>query len=91
MDATGTVLDGKWDELVNRARCMVIETVRTRTGIDLQPLIIDEEINSPLTCESYDLKHHAYLSRSLIVCTQGRRSSIWIEALSLAFHIASCD
>lgn len=50
-DPTGTGLDEKWSELVDKARSMVIATVRARTGIDLQPLIIDEDVNSPLTCE----------------------------------------
>lgn len=80
MDETGTGLDGKWNELVDRARSMVIETVRVRTGVDLQPLIIDEEVNSPLTCESYNFKHSDYPAYSLIIpssyFTQGRRSSI---------------
>lgn len=85
-DPTGVGLDGRWDELVNRARSMVIETVRARTGIDLKALIIDEEVNSPPICKFYSELRTAHPFNLL----QGRKSSIWTAAPSWAFRIAFC-
>lgn len=67
-DPTGTGLDEKWSELVDKARSMVIATVRARTGIDLQPLIIDEEVNSPLTCEFYHHENFVYGTQGAQYC-----------------------
>jgi phytoene desaturase (3,4-didehydrolycopene-forming) len=48
-DATPESEEKKWSALAERAKMQILRTIRARTGLDLAPLIVHEEINTPVT------------------------------------------
>lgn len=54
-----------WKAMVSKARVAVFETVRQRTGIDLEPLVVKETINTPASWkEKFNLDKGAILGLS---------------------------
>lgn len=54
-----------WPNILARARSQVLNTIKTRIGVDLEPLIIHEEINDPLTWkDKFNLDRGAILGLS---------------------------
>ena len=54
-----------WPKLIALAREKIITTIRTRTGVDLAPLIVHEQVNDPLTWkENFNLDRGGILGLS---------------------------
>ena len=57
--------DQDWPQLLARARSSVLAALRQRTGVDLEPLIVAERTNTPLTWKaSFNLDRGAILGLS---------------------------
>lgn len=62
-DAKPTTQD--WPTILSKARTQVLETIKTRTGVDIAPLIIHEQTNDPLSWkETFNLDRGAILGLS---------------------------
>ena len=57
--------DQDWPNIITLARSQVIDTIRSRIGVDIEPLIVHEQVNDPLVWESkFNLDRGAILGLS---------------------------
>lgn len=57
--------DQDWPNIITLARSQVIDTIRSRIGVDIEPLIVHEQVNDPLIWKSkFNLDRGAILGLS---------------------------
>jgi phytoene desaturase (3,4-didehydrolycopene-forming) len=64
-DAKGLSEKGtNWEAVINGLRTQVIRDIKARTGVDVGPMIVTEQINTPMTCAYIDELGGAMLTSS---------------------------
>ncbi|EMC97867.1 hypothetical protein BAUCODRAFT_120791 [Baudoinia panamericana UAMH 10762] len=78
-----------WPAMIALARKTILSTIRARTGVDLEPLIVHEQTNDPMTWkEKFNLDKGSILGLSHsffnVLCfrpsTRARRGNDWLDA-----------